>query len=112
MSRPSSLTMCTSAEDCFCQLQVRQSLSPNSACPQRRRSSADIPSKSSSGSGGAVAAKEHLLQRVATQAVAQRRERNDFVGRNVPEVDRRSELLDEPRLSRLRRRLKNHVRRA
>src|SRR5205823_1581382 len=64
MSSPSSATMCTSTDDCFCHEQVRQSRSRYSACTQRRMSSALIASKSSSGSGGALA-KQHLLQRVA-----------------------------------------------
>ena len=45
----SSETMCTSTDDCFCHEHVRQSLSPNSEYAQRRTSSADIASKSTSG---------------------------------------------------------------
>src|SRR3954447_17792280 len=108
MSRPSSLTMWTSTDDCFCQEHVRQSLSPYSSKPQRRSSSAGIGSKSSSGRGGAVAMK-HLLQRVAAETEPERLERNHLVGRNVPEVDRRTEFLDEPGLRCLRRRLPDEV---
>ena len=50
---------------------------------------------------------QHLLQRVAAQAEAQRLERDHLVGRDVAEVDRRAELLDEPGLRRLRRRLED-----
>src|SRR5690349_19872698 len=109
MSRPSSLTMCTSTDDCFCHEQVRQSLSPNSSKPQRSRSSADMDSKSSSGSGGAVATEEHLLERVAAQPEPQRLERDHLVGRDVAEVDVRAELLHEPGLRLLRRRLEEEV---
>src|SRR5688500_9641725 len=102
ISRPSSETMWTSTEDCFCHEQVRQSLSPNSSWAQPRSSSAGIASKSSSGSWGAIAT-EHLLQRVAAKPEAQRLERDHLVGRNVSEVDGRPELLHEPRLGGLRR---------
>src|SRR5918997_4344743 len=108
ISRPSSETMCTSTEDCFCHEQVRQSLSPYSSCAQRSRSSADIASKSSSGSGGAVA-KQHLLQRVRAQPTAERLERDHLVRRDVPEVDGRPELLHEPGLRRLRGGLEDQV---
>ena len=43
-------------------------------------------------------AKEHLLQGVAAQAEPERLERDDLVGRDVPEVHLRAEVLDEPRL--------------
>src|SRR3954471_17540272 len=52
-----------------------------------------------------LAAKEHLLQRVAAQAETQRLERDHLVGRDVAEVDVRAEVLDEPRLALLGRRL-------
>src|ERR1700758_5707383 len=48
---------------------------------------------------------EHLLQRVAAQAEAQRLERDHLVGRDVAEVDVRAEVADEPGLALLRRRL-------
>src|SRR5512133_2006568 len=109
MSSPSSETMCTSTDDCFCHEHVRQSLSPNSSYPQRRSSSADIASKSSSGSSGAVATEQHLLQRVATESEAQRLEGDHLVGRDVPEIDVRAELLHEPGLRLFRRRLEKEV---
>src|SRR5690348_13351742 len=56
-------------------------------------------------------AKEHLLERVAAQPEPERLERDDLLGRDVPEVDRRAELLDEPRLGGLRRRFEDDVRR-
>src|SRR5579862_563187 len=55
------------------------------------------------------AAKEHLLQRVAAQPEPQRLERDHFVGRDVAEVDVRPEMLDEPGLAVLRRRLPDQV---
>src|SRR5512133_2931635 len=93
---PSSLTMCTSTDDCFCHEQVRQSLSPNCSYAQSSDSSAVMRSTSGSRSAGAVA-KQDLLQRVAAQAEAQRLERDHLVGRDVPEVDCRAEMLHEPR---------------
>src|SRR5919197_1603938 len=72
-------------------------------------SSALICSKSTSGSGGAVAAKQHLLQRVASEPEPQRLERDHLVGRDVAEVHLGPELLDEPRLRGLRRRLEDQV---
>src|SRR5438094_26770 len=110
MSRPSSATMCTSTEDCFCQEHVRQRRSPSSAYAQRRMSSADMASKSSSGRGGALAIEQDLLQRVAAQAEAQGLQRDDLLGRDVPEVHVRPELLDEPGLRGLRGRLEDELR--
>src|SRR5438876_8564725 len=107
MSRSSSETMCTSTDDCFCHEHVRQSRSPCSAWAQRRMSSAVIASKSSSGSGGALATEQHLLQRVAAQAEAQGLERDDLLGRDVAEVDARPEVVHEPGLRALLRRLED-----
>src|SRR5437660_811841 len=101
--------MCTSTDDCFCQEQVRQSFSPYSPYAHRTTSSAGIDSKSSSGSAGGLAAKKNLLQRVAAQAEAERLERDHFLGRDVAEVHVRAELLHEPRLARLRRRLEDQL---
>src|SRR4051812_35860641 len=53
--------------------------------------------------------KEHLLQRVAAQAEAQRLERDHFLRRDVPEIDLGAEVLDEPRLRALRRRFPDDV---
>src|SRR2546429_3174276 len=108
MSSPSSDTMCTSTDDCFCQEQVRQSRSPNSAYAQRRTSSAGIVS--TSGSCRLGVAKQDLLERVAAQAEPQRLERDDLLGRDVPEVHIRPELLDEPGLRGLRGRLEDELR--
>src|SRR5437868_11723361 len=110
MSSPSSATMCTSTDDCFCHEHVRQRRSPSSAYAQRRMSSADMASKSSSGRGGALAIEQDLLQRVAAQAEAQGLERDDLLRRNVPEVHVRPELLDEPGLRGLRGCLENELR--
>src|SRR5947199_2008374 len=68
-----------------------------------------MASKSRSGSAGAVATEQHLLQGVPTQAEAERLERDHLVGRDVPEVHGRAELLHEPGLGRLRRRLEDEV---
>src|SRR5256885_3805116 len=57
-------------------------------------------------SGGS---KKHLLQGVAAQSEPKRLERDYLLRRDVAEVDRRAELLDEPDLRRLRRRLEHHV---
>src|ERR1700751_1861274 len=64
---------------------------------------------STSAGGCRLAAKEHLLQRVAAQPEAQRLERDHLVGRDVPEVDVRAEVAHEPGLARLRRRLEDEV---
>src|SRR5579864_7921374 len=108
MSIPSSLTMCTSTDDCFCHEQVRQSLEPKRSYAQRRHSSAVMDSTSGS-CRLRLATEQHLLQRVAAQPEAERLERDDFLRRNVPEVDARPEVADEPRLRRLRRRLPDEV---
>src|SRR5690349_19887444 len=82
-----------------------------------RTTSATISSKliasisAASGSVNVLATQQRLLQRVAAQAEPQRLEGNDFLGRDVAEVDRRAELLHEPRLGRFRRRLEDDVRR-
>src|ERR1041384_5622691 len=109
MSRPSSATMWTSTDECFCHEHVRQSRSPNSEYAQRRMSSADMASKSSSGSWGALAIEQDLLQGVTAQAEPQRFQRNDLLGRDVPEVHVRAELLDEPGLRGLLGRFEDEV---
>src|SRR5215204_7777539 len=110
ISMPSCETMWTSTDDCFCHEHVRQSWSPNPSYAHWRSSSARIDSKSSSGSGGAVA-KEHLLQRVGAETAAERFERDHFVRRDVPEVHVSPEVLDEPGLRGLGRRLEDEIRR-
>src|SRR5436190_10587954 len=106
-SRPSSETMCTSTDDCFCHEQVRQSRSPNSAYAQRRTSSAGIVS--TSGSCRLGVAKQDLLERVAAQAEPQRLAWDHFLRRDVAEVHVRAELLHEPGLARLGRRLEDQL---
>src|SRR3954453_2790125 len=112
--------MWTRTDDCFCHEQVRQSRSPNSAAPQRRISSAGMASKSrpnrslaevasTASSGRGRLAKEHLLERVAAQPEPERLERDHLFGWNVSQIDNRPELLDEPRLRGLRRRLPDQV---
>src|SRR5579864_9469905 len=96
MSIPSSLTMCTSTDDCFCHEQVRQSLEPKRSYAQRRDSSAVIDS--TSGSCSRLATEQHLLQRGAPQPEAERLERDGLGGGDVAEVDLGPEVLDEPRL--------------
>ena len=104
--------MCTSTDDCFCHEQVRQSPSPNCSCAQRSTSSADMASTRRvvrRRAAGLGVAKQHLLQRVAAQPEPERLQRDDLLGRDVAEVDRRAELLDEPDLRGLRRRLEDDV---
>src|SRR5512133_3536672 len=100
--------MWISTDDCRCQEHVRHMRSPNCSYAQSRASSAVIASTSGSWSAGAVA-KEHLLPRVPAEAATERLERNDLVRSDVPEVDGRAELLDEPGLSSLCRRLEDDV---
>src|ERR671930_691699 len=70
-------------------------------------SSADMASKSTSGSWGGLLdagiAKEHLLEGVAAEPEPERLERDDLVRRDVPEVHLGPEVLDEPRLGAFRR---------
>jgi hypothetical protein len=61
------------------------------------------------GEPGVPRAEQHLLQRVAAKTETQRLERDHLVGRDVPEVDVRAELLHEPGLRLLRRRLEKQV---
>src|SRR2546429_565961 len=82
--------------------------SPNCWYAQSRASSAVIASTSGSWSAGVVA-KEHLLQRVAAEAAAERLERDDLFRRDVPEVHGGAELLDEPRPGGPRRCLEDDV---
>src|SRR5205823_13988380 len=60
---------------------------------------------SMSGGRGRLATEEHLLERVAAQPEPQGLERDHLVGRDVAEIDVRAEVLDEPGLALLRRRL-------
>src|SRR5919204_691002 len=107
MSSPSSATMWTSTDDCFCHEHVRQSRSPNSACAQRRISSAGIAS--TSGSCGLGVAKQDLLERVAPEPEPQRLEGDDLLRRDVAEVHVGSELLHKPGLRAFRRGLEDEL---
>src|SRR5579871_1600511 len=60
---------------------------------------------------GRLATEQHLLQGVAAEPEAERLERDHFLGRDVAEVDPGPEMLDEPSLTGLRRRLPDEVRR-
>src|SRR5690349_6814032 len=64
---------------------------------------------STSAGSCSFATEQHLLQRVAPQPETEGLERDHLVRRDVPEVDRRTEALDEPRLRCLRRRLEEDV---
>ena len=105
--------MCTSTDDCFCHEQVRQSRSPNSlVSPSGGAPPPDIASKSSVSrrlrARGRVA-EQDLLEGVGAEAEAERLERDHLVGRDVAEVDLGPEVLDEPGLRGLRRRLEDQV---
>src|SRR5581483_7654237 len=86
-----------------------------SATRPGNRSSANSRTRSagqdstSGGSWSVVAKQQHLLQRVAAQAEAERLERDHLVRRDVAEVDVRPEVLNEPGLALLRRRLPDHA---
>src|SRR5712691_573817 len=100
--------MWTSTDDWRCQEHVRHIRSPNCSYAHRSTSSALIDSTSGSRSAGAVA-KQHLPERVAAQAEPQRLERDHLVGRDVAQVDVRAEVLDEPGLGGLCRRLEDEL---
>src|SRR5687767_9593624 len=101
-SSPSSETMCTSTDDCFCHEHERQSRSPNSSQAQRSTSSAGSLSISLSVSDRRrLVTQEHLLEGVGSKSEAQGLERNDLLRRDVAEVDLRAERADEPGLGRL-----------
>src|SRR5580765_1657972 len=99
--------MSSSTDSSFWNEQARETLPGNVSRQKRRISSAVIDSTSFGNCR--LAAKKHLLQRVAAQPEPQRLEWDHLVGRDVAEVDRRTEVLDEPRLRRLRRRLEDEV---
>src|SRR2546421_5074461 len=52
---------------------------------------------------------EHLLQRVGAEPETERLERDDLLGRDVPEVHLGPEMANEPRLRGLRRRLEDDL---
>src|ERR1700756_4818116 len=97
--------MSSSTDSSFWKEQASATLPGNVSTQKRTISRASIDSTSDGSCS--VAAKEHLLQGVAAPAEGQRLERDDFLGRDVAEVDRRAELLHEPRLGRLARRLED-----
>src|SRR5581483_12006394 len=101
--------MWTSTDDCFCHEHVRHRRSPNSAWAQRTSSSAGSASSSTASNVRWLLTEQDLLQGVAAQPEAQRLERDHLVGRDVAEVHVGAELLHEPRLARLRRRLEDQV---
>src|SRR5919198_5739221 len=80
MSSPSSETMCTSTEDCFCHEQVRQSPSPYSWYAQRISSSADIVSSWASLSLSMLT-QQDLFEGVGAEPEPQGLERDHLVGR-------------------------------
>src|SRR6478672_8324887 len=82
---------------------------PGNRSSRRPRISSAFIASTSDGSCR-LATEQNLLQRVAAQAEAERLERDRLLGRDVPEVDVRPEMLHEPRLARLRRRLEDQVR--
>src|SRR5919106_1503856 len=109
ISSPSSETMWTRTEDCFCHEHVRQRPAPNVSCAQRRTSSAESASTSASVSESGVVMKQDLVERVGAEADAERLERDHLVRRNVAEVDVGPEPAHEPRLGGLGRRLEDDV---
>src|SRR6478736_7075766 len=105
--------MSSSTDSSFWKEQASDTFPGNSRTQSVTISSALIASTAAaSGSVNWFAAiEEHLLERVAAETEAQRLERDHFLGWNVAEIDRRTELLHEPGLSRLGRRLEDDVRR-
>src|SRR5437588_3908979 len=103
--------MSRSTASSFWKEHASETLSPNSPTQSARISSAPIASTvAASGSVNALSLTEqNLLQRVAAQAEPQRLERDHFLRRDVPEVHRGTEVLDEPRLGRLGRRLPDEI---
>src|SRR5712691_8816703 len=78
-------------------------------CSSTSSSTCSGDQDSSSAGGCRLAAKQHLQHRVAAQAETQGLERDDLLGRDVAEVDVRPEVLHEPGLGALRRRLEDQV---
>src|SRR5574340_623900 len=139
MRSPSPATMCTRTDDCFCHEHVRQTRGQNVWWAHAISSSAVMASKSRSGSRGGLSAgvatcasspcsrlapgrkegargrpgvtlaQEHLSQGVAAEPEPEGLERDDLLGRDVPEVHLGAEVRDEPRLRGLRRRLPDEV---
>src|SRR5579872_2952460 len=101
--------MSSSTDSSFWNEQASETRPGKASSSVRRMASAGIASKSSSGSGGWLATEQHLLQRVSAQTEPERLERDHLVGRDVAEVHLGAEVLDEPRLRRLGRRLPDEI---
>src|SRR5438552_12580942 len=99
----SSNSMSSRTVSSFWKEQASATRSPNSPRTNSRTRCAGQVSTSTGSCR--LATEQHLLQRVAAQPEAQRLERDHLVGRDVAEVDVRAEVLDEPGLALLRRRL-------
>src|SRR5262249_27265990 len=105
-------SMSSNTTSSFWKEQASETL-PGNASRQSATTSTARMASSADDSGGVNVlnpTQHHRLQRVAAKTQAQRLERDHLVGRDVPEVHRRPELLDEPRLGSLRRRLEDDVR--
>src|SRR5207248_92447 len=82
---------------------------PGNRSRTSRSTSSAVMLSTSGGSCSVVADTQHLLQGVAAQAEPERLEGDDLLGRDVAEVHAGAEMLDEPRLRRLGRRLPDEV---
>src|SRR5579862_2197102 len=103
--------MSSSTDSSFWKEQASETRPGNSRSASARISGAPIAS-TAAGSGGVnvfAVREQHLLQRVAAQAEPQRLERDDLFGRDVPEIDVGPEMLHEPGLRGLGRRLPHEV---
>src|SRR5579862_6807360 len=96
-------SMSSSTLSSFWKEQASATLRGNRSSTKPRISSALIASTSDGSS------KQNLLERVAAQSETERLERDHLVGRDVADVDVRPEVLDEPRLARLRGCLEDQV---
>src|SRR5438477_5536530 len=99
--------MSSKTDSSFWNEQASETL-PGNESRQKRRISCGVIASMSLGNCRLVANK-HLLQRVAAEPEPERLERDHLVGRDVAEVDRGTEVPDEPGLRRLRRRLEDEV---
>src|SRR5581483_557722 len=82
---------------------------PENVSRQNETTSSAVSASTSGGSRRSGVAKEHLLQRVSAEAETQCLERDDLLRRDVSEVDFRPEVLHEPGLRLLGRRLPDEV---
>src|SRR5215471_15676502 len=101
--------MSSSTDSSFWKEQASETRAGNASRSAPRISGASIPSQSSSGSWGRLATEQHLLERVAPEPESEGLQRDHLVGGDVPDVDVGAEVLDEPRLARLRRRLEDEL---